>query len=70
MFQAIFQALAQFIQSILQMMTTIFTTIFNVFKMIFNKLVFLMKVGFALLFIFIKAIFYKENKMDQKIIIN
>lgn len=54
-------------EAIFQMISTIFNTVFTIMKSIINKVIFLIKVGFALLFTFIKAIFYKENRMDQHI---
>lgn len=60
MFQSLFEAISQGI-------STLFNTVFRVIKTIINKVIFLMKVGFTLLFTFIKAIFYKENKMNQRI---
>jgi|LauGreSBDMM110SN_4_FD.fasta_scaffold325335_1 phage-related protein len=62
-----FQAISQVFNSIFQMISTIFNTVFTIMKSIINKVIFLIKVGFALLFTFIKALFYKENKMNQHI---
>ena len=64
-----FEAISQVFNSIFQMISTIFNTVFTIMKSIINKVIFLIKVGFALLFTFIKALFYKENKMNQHILI-
>lgn len=62
-----FEAISQVFKSIFQAIFGLFNTVFRVIKTIINKVIFLMKVGFTLLFTFIKAIFYKENKMNQRI---
>lgn len=67
MFKALFEAISQVFNSIFQVISTVFNTVFTIMKSIINKVIFLIKVGFALLFTFIKAVFYKENKMDQNI---
>ena len=67
MFKALFEAISQVFNSIFQVISTVFNTVFTIMKSIINKVIFLIKVGFALLFTFIKAVFYKENKMDQTI---
>lgn len=54
-------------EAIFQVISTVFNTVFTIMKSIINKVIFLIKVGFALLFTFIKAVFYKENRMDQHI---
>jgi hypothetical protein len=60
MFQSLFEAISQGI-------STLFNTVFRVIETIINKVIFLIKVGVALLFTFIKAIFYKENRINQRI---
>jgi hypothetical protein len=55
-----FEAISQVFNSIFQMISTIM-------KSIINKVIFLIKVGFALLSTFIKALFYKENNMNEHI---
>ena len=67
MFKSLFEAISQVFKSIFQGIFGLFNAVFRVIKTIINKVIFLMKVGFALLFTFIKAIFYKENKMNQRI---
>ena len=54
-------------KSLIEAISNMFNGVFSVIKAIINKVIFLIKVGFALLFTFIKAIFYKENKMDHTI---
>jgi hypothetical protein len=51
----------------LKLMMALFARIFTMIKMIVNKIIFLIKLGFSLFFIFFKAIFYKENKINQNI---
>jgi hypothetical protein len=62
-----FEAISQYFQSMLKLMMALFARIFETIKMIVNKIIFLIKLGFALFFIFFKAIFYKENKINQNI---
>jgi len=54
-------------KSLIEGIFNMFNGVFSVIKAIINKVIFLIKVGVALLFTFIKAIFYKENKMNQYI---
>ena len=54
-------------KSLIEGIFNMFNGVFSVIKAIINKVIFLIKVGSALLFTFIKAIFYKENRMNQYI---
>jgi hypothetical protein len=62
-----FEAISQYYQSMLKLMMALFAQIFKTIKVIVNKIIFLIKLGFSLFFIFFKAIFYKENKINQNI---